>query len=172
MKCANCVFDVKKEWNFCPNCGFILKKEGFEKIEKIALQELNRIGKTFFSMLGIPAKISVRMMDQQMAEQNFEMEDFDYRYEPMEQKNEAQDYLENVEEPNTIIDHLDGRIFIKISLPEVSKENIKISKMRQSIEVKARSPKKAYFKLIPLPGRYRIIKSEFKDNVLNIELSA
>lgn len=72
------------------------------------------------------------------------------------------------EEPNTRVRRLTNKLVYEINLPGVKNNDIIISKLENSIEVKAFSEDKAFFKLIPhsLP----IIGSELKEGILNLEL--
>jgi HSP20 family molecular chaperone IbpA len=74
------------------------------------------------------------------------------------------------EEPETEIRNMGNRQIISIKLPDVKNEDdIEIKKLEQSIEVKALTDDKAYFKLIPIPPGVAISK-KFKDGVLKIEI--
>ena len=72
------------------------------------------------------------------------------------------------EEPKTSVRRLTDKIIYEIEIPEVKKENIIINKLQNSIEIKAFSKDKAFFKLIPLA--LPILKSELKEGKLILEL--
>lgn len=74
----------------------------------------------------------------------------------------------NKEEPATKVRRFNNKLVYEITLPEVSDDNLSITKFENSIEVKAFSDNKAFFKLIPLS--LPIIGSELKEGVLNLEL--
>jgi HSP20 family molecular chaperone IbpA len=75
------------------------------------------------------------------------------------------------EEPEAEIKNLGNKQIISIKLPDVkSKEDIEVKKLEQSMEIKAFAGDKAYFKLIPLPANASIVKKEFKNGVLKIEV--
>jgi hypothetical protein len=73
------------------------------------------------------------------------------------------------EEPETKIEKIGNLQRIQIKLPDVkSEDDIEVKSLEQSIEVKAFAGDKAYFKLLPITGT--IIKKEFKDKILKIEV--
>jgi len=74
------------------------------------------------------------------------------------------------EEPEARIEKIGNKQIIKIKLPDVKEEDIEVKKLEQSIEVKAFAGDKAYFKLIPISPNAYIVKKEFKNGVLNIEV--
>ena len=72
------------------------------------------------------------------------------------------------EEAPTKVKRLSNRLIYEICLPGVKKEDVMISRMEKSIEVKAFSDEKAFFKIIPLS--MQILKSHFKEDLLTLEL--
>jgi HSP20 family molecular chaperone IbpA len=73
------------------------------------------------------------------------------------------------EEPETKIEKIGNLQRIQIKLPDVkSEDDIEVRSLEQSIEVKAFAGDKAYFKLLPITGT--VIKKEFKDKILKIEV--
>jgi HSP20 family molecular chaperone IbpA len=74
------------------------------------------------------------------------------------------------EEPEAEIKNLGNRQIISIKLPDVKEEDVEVKKLEQSMEIRAFAGDKAYFKLIPLPSNASIVKKEFKNGVLKIEV--
>jgi len=72
------------------------------------------------------------------------------------------------EEPSTNIRRLTNKIVYEIDLPYVKKENIMVTKFQNSIEIKAFTKDKAFFKLIPIS--LPILKSQLKEGKLILEL--
>ena len=72
------------------------------------------------------------------------------------------------EEAKTTVRRLTDRIIYELSLPEVDKENIIVTRLQHSIEIKAFSKDKAFFKLIPLS--MPILNSKLEDGKLILEL--
>lgn len=71
-------------------------------------------------------------------------------------------------EPETRVTRLTNRLIYEIKLPGVTKENIIIRKLENSIEIKAFSEEKVYTKLIPLS--LPVINSNLKEGKLTLEL--
>jgi HSP20 family molecular chaperone IbpA len=72
------------------------------------------------------------------------------------------------EEPLTSVRRLTDKIIYEIDLPDVKKEDIIITRMHNSIEIKAITRDKAFFKLIPVS--LPILKSQLKEGKLLLEL--
>ncbi|MCD6371916.1 MAG: zinc ribbon domain-containing protein [Candidatus Aenigmarchaeota archaeon] len=75
------------------------------------------------------------------------------------------------EEPEVKIENKGLQTIITVELPDVEREeDVEIKRLEQSIEIKAYTDEKAYFKIIPLPKEKRIVKEEFKKGKLKIVL--
>ena len=75
------------------------------------------------------------------------------------------------EEPEAKIETVGRKQKIQIKLPDVKNEkDIEVRKLEQSIEIKAFSGDKAYFKLIPVKGSATVIGKEFRNGVLRIDV--
>ena len=75
------------------------------------------------------------------------------------------------EEPETEIKTVGGKQVIQIKLPETKNiGDIEVRKLEQSIEIKAFTKNKTYFKLIPIPLNSNILSKEFQNNILRIEI--
>jgi len=72
------------------------------------------------------------------------------------------------EEPITSVRRLADKLVYEMDVPGVKKENVIIRKLQNSIEIKAFSKDRVYFKLIPLP--LSIIKSKLEEGKLILEL--
>jgi len=72
------------------------------------------------------------------------------------------------EEPQTSVRRLTDKIIYEIHLPQVKKEDIIINKLHNSIEIKAFTKDKAYFKLLPIA--LPILKTQLKEGKLILEL--
>jgi len=72
------------------------------------------------------------------------------------------------EEPSTSVRRLTDRIVYEIDLPGVEEKNIIITRLQNSIEIKAFTKEKAFFKLIPIS--LPILKSKLEEGKLIIEL--
>jgi len=72
------------------------------------------------------------------------------------------------EEAKTTVRRLTDRIIYELYVPGVEKENIMITKLQNSIEIKAYSKDRAYFKLIPVS--FAILNSKLEEGKLVLEL--
>ena len=72
------------------------------------------------------------------------------------------------EEPSTHVRRMSDRIIYEIDMPGVEKENVIISRLQNSIEIKAFAKDKAFFKLIPIS--LPIISSKLSEGKLVLEL--
>ena len=72
------------------------------------------------------------------------------------------------EEAKTTVRRLTDRIIYELDVPGVEKENVIVTKLQNSIEIKAFSKDKAYFKLIPVS--FAILNSKLEEGKLILEL--
>ncbi len=78
--------------------------------------------------------------------------------------------VKTTEEPKTKVQRVKNKQIITMDIPDVKGlEDIEITQLHQSIEIKAFAGDKAYFKLIPIPS-HATVNNEFKDGVLKIEV--
>ena len=76
------------------------------------------------------------------------------------------------EEPKADVRKTGGKILVDIHLPEVKSENdIQIRPLENSIEVKAFSGDKAYFKIITKPAGSAVARKPFSRGILRLERS-
>ncbi len=74
------------------------------------------------------------------------------------------------EEPKTDVKRIGDKILVEIKLPEVKDEkDIQINSLENSIEVKAITGNKAYFKILTKPPKSRIIGQSFSKGMLHLE---
>ncbi len=76
------------------------------------------------------------------------------------------------EEPKTSVRRLDSKVLVEIEIPGVkSEDDIRITELESSVEVRAVAGEKAYFKILTKPGEFRITKKDFEKGKLVIEFS-
>ena len=87
------------------------------------------------------------------------------------------DLTRSTQKVEQVIDPMDDAVksgntsIHRIMLPDVAKRSdVTITKMENSIEVRAFAGKKLYMKIIPLDKRYRLSSYELSDGVLTVEL--
>jgi len=162
--CIFCRKKLKKEWKFCPNCGYRIKENSI-KIEKT----IPNIFSISFRFSPLTTKKEVRKNFYKKLEPKIRSNLFK---ENIEEKNILfRELPKNVEEPETEIKEDEKKRNILIHLPGVkSEKDIIIERYSQSIEIRAFLEDKIYFKLIPLSENYEIKKS-FNNETLKIEIN-
>ena len=79
--------------------------------------------------------------------------------------------IKETAEPETEIKKTDGKISYTITLPDVKKvDDIQIKRLPNSVEIRAVSGNKMYFKLFEAPQNLGIVEKSFKSGVLKIVL--
>ncbi len=80
--------------------------------------------------------------------------------------------LKYAEEPKTTVKSLGNSVVVDIELPGVrSVEDIRISEMENSIEVKAIIGDKAFFKILTKPPQFSLVQRTFGSGVLHLEFA-
>ncbi len=143
-RCRFCGKPVKKDFNFCPYCGSPLHHEVFDELDEILEREFERIEKIF----GIPLprikvlpskKVTVKISGKEVRETE------------MEKNGKVKHVPKTIEEPEVKVEEKNGERIIRIKLPGVKdKKDIEITRLKESIEIKARAKDKMYFKIIPV----------------------
>lgn len=76
-----------------------------------------------------------------------------------------------IEEPETCVRRIGDKIVVEVKLPGVEDtKDIELKSLENSIEVKAISGKKAYFKILTKPQKTNIFRKDFENGVLRMEL--
>jgi HSP20 family molecular chaperone IbpA len=197
-KCKECGEKVSDKWDFCPYCGAPLREKEFEPFDIFddIDKEFRRIDKMFgieFPKFRIKpgirgGGISITIQSGTGMEPKVEVKTSgEYKKlepeikrrlgvkpgveEVSEEEVEKKVRIPKVtEEPEAEIKNLGNKQIISIKLPDVNEKDIEAKKLEQSMEIKAFAGDKAYFKLIPLPANASIVKKEFKNGVLKIEV--
>lgn len=184
MKCDFCRRQVKGEWEFCPHCGGKIRdnfEDFFSDIFKKVRKEMQELDK-FFEVNDIFLDSEVKPKTFTIEINTLNKDDpsvkiVPFRKEDMKKLRKPSISMgsrapKSTEEPETAISSSDSVINIDIKLPGVKSENsIEIKELESSIEVKASSGKKIFFKIIKKPDDYQLMKSKFRNGVLHLELS-
>ncbi|MEM5871603.1 MAG: zinc ribbon domain-containing protein [Candidatus Aenigmatarchaeota archaeon] len=76
------------------------------------------------------------------------------------------------EEPETSVRRVNDKIIVEVKLPGVKDEkNIEVRSLENSIEIKALAGDKAYFKILTKPPQTNVVKYNFKNEVLTLEMA-
>jgi rRNA maturation protein Nop10 len=194
-KCKNCGEKVKDEWEFCPYCGeetTASRSNPFENVFEDVEDEFKRIdkmfGSDFFKFPDLDTKmtrddngINIIITSGTGREPKIQVKTSDNfkNLEPEIKRNLGVRPVEKsvrkvskvTEEPETEIKTSQNKQVIQIKLPEIkSFKDVEVKKLEQSLEIKAFTKNKTYFKLIPIPSNSEILNKELKNNVLKIEV--
>ncbi|MFZ5955851.1 MAG: hypothetical protein ACOYT4_05500 [Nanoarchaeota archaeon] len=195
-KCIGCGKKIDKKFNFCPYCGFSFKQEkeetefgmlgrddviddvelarelrlpfGLDKLMDSLIKQLN---KELSSMAaeGGPNGFKIQISTGKPKIGDIIEEGIDEK--PQHISREEIERRKNLpkKEAQSNVRRLGDRIIYEISVPNVkSKKDVIISKLENSIEIKAYSPENCYFKTIPL--KVEILGFYIKNNILFLEL--
>lgn len=170
--CPDCGAKVDKKWGFCPNCGSDLssgrEREPFDSFFADVEKEFANISKIFSEPLGgISIVISggkkpgiLLNAPKQKVKQPRQIQEVKKRR-----------TARFSEEPKTEIEKTEHSIKIKVDLPQIKNhKDIEIRRLSHSLEIRAYSGDKVYFKLIPLPEKSSVINKDFKNGKLMIEV--
>jgi hypothetical protein len=75
-----------------------------------------------------------------------------------------------VVEPPSEVFRENGMLILRLKMPHVELEDVEIRKMENSIEIKAQSKGKIYFKLLPIPRNYRVKDKRLEGDELLVRL--
>jgi len=168
-RCPNCGREIKSGWNFCPYCGYPLRKE-FDPFRDIEKQMEGTFGIKIPRIELTPKGIKITVT----STPNTYKKPVKYKViKPVEADTSPKISFEGIKEtiePKTEVKHLGYKDVIEIHLPGVkSMRDIQITQLEQSIEIKARVGDKLYFKLLPIPPG-NAIKKSFSKGKLRIEI--
>ncbi|HDM22347.1 MAG: hypothetical protein J7J21_00630 [Methanomicrobia archaeon] len=173
LECPNCKIQIKKEWNFCPNCGIALNS--YED------KEVSDFGKTgMINLMDTPKSggISIYVNSNNSKKPEIRVSAFgDFKkYEP-ELKRRMGLYDEKIkrvppviEEPESVLRRNRNRITIKVRMPGANKEDIKIKRYENSIEIRGYTVNKLYYTVFEVPNNFEIISKNFIDDIFTLVL--
>ncbi|MDO8517172.1 MAG: hypothetical protein Q7S33_03535 [Nanoarchaeota archaeon] len=196
-KCKGCSKKIEKKFSFCPYCGTSFQKENNEEDfgmigEDDSFPNFNRQS---VNELNLPTNLDkvmgslIEQLSKQLAEDNTNNSPRGFKIqistgkpriknieaqeiEEFEQLSEKQINQRNQlpkEEPKSNVRRLGDKIVYEIYTPNVkSKKDIVITKLEDSIEIKAYSKDKCFYKTIPL--KIEIMKYYLKNDILFLEL--
>jgi len=187
--CPFCGYPLKKEYREEEFRSLF----GFDEFDRFIEKELREFDKLFKMDFTIPkirmpeggfSGISITIHGGTGVKPKIEVKTYGEmkKYEPeikkklgikevVEEEEEKEEYKppKITEEPEAKVRDLGNKVVIEVSLPDVEDEkSIKITPLEQSLEIRARTKDKLYFKLLPISGR--ILKKELKDGKLIIEV--
>ncbi len=167
MRCKNCGREIDNLWGFCPHCGFFADgfEDNFMNVARMlgGKAVIKQDGDSFIVILevqGTRHAFRITPLDLEEVAPSLAPSVSSPQPEQPPQPRRAREY-ERTEEPETEINQVQNKIYIKIDLSGIAQEDIEIDELEDSIEVRAYKGKTRYFKLIPTPKEYYIISKEF-----------
>ncbi|MBU7009824.1 MAG: hypothetical protein HXS46_03990 [Theionarchaea archaeon] len=161
MRCSNCGREFDNPWGFCPYCGSFA--EGFEENFVNMARMLG--GKAVIKQEGDSYIVILEIEGERYA---FKITPIELEEEvvappqtwapPLEPRKERE--FEKTKEPETEINEVNNKIYIKVNLKDVAPEDIEIDELEDSIEIRGYKGKTLYFKLIPIPEEQHVISRE------------
>ncbi len=171
-KCLNCDKKLKDEWKFCPYCGRDTeeKEDMFGNMDN----DFEKMDNMFGQFRLKPIGGGIRVVIHGDTEPRIEVTSDGYKkIEPEIRRREVKETQRRMpkttEEPEAKIQNIGRGKVITIDLPGVKADDVEVKRLEQSVEIKAYSKDKAYFKLIPVPANSSVNR-EFKNGVLKIEV--
>jgi len=171
MDC-DCGEQLNNKWNYCPNCGIKLKKKGrligFTGI-------LNEVRNAFESLFSPDKQVQPTKSGFTIRIKTgspFEPEE-DFKPARVERKlGPSLKLPKKLEEPKSKMSMHGDDIEVNIELPEVKSINdIELTRVGDSLEVRAVAKGKGYFKIINVPSEYKLINKKLHEGLLAVKLT-
>ena len=161
-KCNVCDGILEKQWNFCPNCGAprVVQNSGMPGTNNLNID----LTKMMQQMVG-------PLLNSAFGGNMFKPKSQPQKQNTQEKFNKNIGNVEEVIEPQDLVsDHGDTAVHA-INLPGVkSKSDISITKMENSIEVRALCGKKLYLKIIQREKGEGVVSEDFTQENLILVL--
>lgn len=89
---------------------------------------------------------------------------------PSKPKIEPMKMPDITEEPETTVKRAETKVLVEMKLPGVDDKGLRIQEFESSIEVRAIGKEKAFFKIVTKPENASILRKEFKNGTLILEV--
>ncbi len=173
-ECPNCKTEVKKDWNFCPHCGVMVNT--YKRGEVTAVDDLATL-----NIMETPKQGGISIYVNSHNSENPEVRvsafgDFK-KYESelkrrmgvLDSKNAKRD-PEIIKEPESILKRDKRKITVKVRVPELKEENIKVRKYENSIEIKGYAGNKLYYSSFEVPNNSEIVNRSLNEGIFTLIL--
>jgi len=185
--CRSCREKIKDSWDFCPYCGRRISKtrdgffgdidREFERMDKLFEDSKPSVFRIKPVIKGTGITITVHTGRDMEPKINVRRLGGHRKIEPQMNRlavgpagSESARSGHLAEEPKTEIKRSGNRQSVIIHLPDVKDErDVEIKILEQSIEVRAYSKDKSYFKLIPIQ-RASYVNKEFRNGILRLDI--
>ncbi len=162
MICENCATEIRKGWKFCPECGTEIAYDdvfaSFGNILRSITSEMEKRGAV--SDEG-PVGIEIDIMHAPRAARS-----------AVRPRKQLGRFLKSKAiEPKTVMKNLGDRFVVEMDLPGVAEDDVVLTEQQESLEIRARSKKAAYFKIVPIPQGFSQLDQHFHGGKLTLEFS-
>ena len=169
MNCPSCGEKAGREWRYCPYCGYSIP--GGSRLKKPRQGLLGDIDKliknTGLTSLKDDKKIKINIKTGAGPLISFESGKGVRDSSPEKFLKMPKDSIE----PKTEVKQFLNELKIKVSLPKIKKiEDVELTRVGESIEVRAVSKNKGYFKVIHVPEDYTLESKKLNKGVLDLRL--
>ncbi|GEM_PF-1160848 len=191
MKCKYCGRELKPDFVYCPYCGEKITKGNpltnfFEQMDKMIRDMERKIWPSFSKEMEKEIESIEKEVPMRPTTIRFKIitpkVQVPHKPEVKEPKpkeikskqtkiKRLTKVSKNVVEPVTSIKRRAGRIYIEVLLPDIKRmEDIMLNELEESIELRAFTKDKTYFKIIRLPPNSNIVDTKFEHGKLLITL--
>jgi hypothetical protein len=170
MQCKNCGREIDNMWGICPHCGYFSGEFGdnFMNIARMlgGKAVIKQEGDSFVVILEVEGvRHAFRITPIDLEEDSSLASPAPHPLMPWhgpepEGEPRKEREFEQTEEPETDINYVEDKIYIKVDLPGIPEEDIEIDSLENSIEVRAYRGKTRYFKLVAIPEDYHMVSKE------------
>ena len=176
MGCIRCGKRTTREWAFCPYCGTQIERKSniFSNIEKMFKGLIGNLDKGLNMQPTKNNKITIRFVGPDGRVTTNVQNPKRKNENPQERvKQRVLKMPSKMVEPESKIDHHGNELEVTIELPGIKSLNeINLVHLGESIEVRAVSKDKGYFKIISVPENYHITTKSINNEVLSVRMGA
>lgn len=174
MNCENCGGNADEKWNFCPKCGNEIRRKSFFEygVADLFADVANNLArKLLYEMQPGASKnaggFSVKIMQGMApgAGQNREYSDSGIEgRKPAELSAKVRPQPRVTIEPKANFSKLPGKLLVEVEAPGVkSLDDVDVLELGTSVEVRAYSGDKLYFKIISIPKKAAVVSKKVED---------
>ena len=170
-ECPNCKAPVEKDWDFCPKCGIMLgvyeEVSSSDKLKALNIMDTPKTG-----------GISIYVNSHNSEKPEIRVSAFgDFKKYEGELKRRMGIYDEKpkrmpaiIEEPESVMRRSRNRITIRVRMPGVSREDIRVNRYESSIEVRGYTLDKLYYASFEVPNNLEIVSKNLVDDIFTLIL--
>jgi hypothetical protein len=171
-KCRRCKNTTKKEWNYCPQCGTPTNPRPTFKFSNDIFKQIENMMGASFQRGSVPMKkggISITIKRGGQPKVDVKTSGDYKRLEPEIRESVGAPKRAptgKIEEPVADIRKTGSGVEISVDLPDIKENDVDVTKLENSVEIRAYSKERTFFKLVPIPRGSSVLEREFKDGKL------